>query len=131
MNKKFIIMLGIAAIALVGGLFASQVSAYSGFENMMSGVTGGMMGGSFNAGSMHNMMNSAFGGMMYNMAGFSGMMNGLMHGNSSDIDMNQMHRAMHGENSRVDMNGMHARMLAGNLTQEDYNEMKGHCPMMG
>jgi hypothetical protein len=44
--------------------------------------------------------------------------------------MNQMHRAMHGGDADFDMNAMHARMLAGNLTQKDWDEMKEHCPMM-
>ncbi len=143
MNKKLSVILSIAAIILVAGLFASQASADSGF-GMISGLTNGMMGAGFNAEPMNSMMNGAFGGMMHNMAGFEGMMNGLMHGNGSNmnqmhramhgennIDMNAMHKMMHGENTDYNMNDMHARMLAGNLTQEDYNGMKEHCPMMG
>lgn len=51
---------------------------------------------------------------------------GMMTGS---FDMNQMHTAMHSEDANFDMNEMHGRMLAGNLTEEDRNEMREHCPM--
>lgn len=124
MESSLKIALGIFAGALIIGLLGMPVIAQTGFGGMMGGGTGmmsaagGMMGGRTGAG----MMGNAFAGGLG--SGGAGMMGG-------NLDMNAMHKAMHGEEPDVDMNQMHARMIAGNLTQEDWKEMKEHCPMHG
>lgn len=99
------------ALGIMLGALAIGLTGYPALgANMMGGGTGtGMMGAS---------------GHMGMMGGMANMMNG-------NIDMNAMHKAMHGDDPDFDMNQMHQRMLAGNLTQEDFKEMKEHCPMMG
>lgn len=105
------VIMGVLAISIVG--YPAQAHYAPGMTGVGYHGIGMMRGFGFaNMAVMHNAMTAAFA-------------NG-----TGQFDMNAMHRAMHGEQPDVDMNQMHARMISGNLTQEDINEMKEHCPMM-
>ena len=106
MNSSLKLAVGIAIVAL------GIAGAYALADNNTNSIAG--------RGMMQGVINGNFGAAMQNM----------MRGNGN-FDMNQMHQLMHGEYPDVDMNAMHQRMLTGNLTQEDVNEMQEHCPMMG
>lgn len=123
MNNALKFAAGFVAVALVIGLSGVPAMANSRFGIM--GINSGMMGSGLGMGGMHRgMMQSMMSGF-----GFRNMMD-IANSTNGTFDMNIMHRLMHGEASDVDMNAMHQRMLAGNLTQEDLNEMGEHCPMM-
>src|SRR3989338_6521335 len=66
------------------------------------------------------------------MGGNSGMMGGMM----QDSDMMSMMNSMHGMNGSVhdsdDIEWMRQEMKEHmNMTDEEFNEMASHCPMMG
>lgn len=113
------ILIGAVAVALIIGI--SGVPAMASPRLGIMGIDSGMMaGGMMGAGMMQGMMNGNFD---------MNDMHERMH-SASNFDMNAMHRAMHGKEPDVDMNAMHQRMVSGNLTGEDFKEMKEHCQMM-
>ncbi len=117
-SKIALVIVAAALILGVVGVYAlTDSGSANATQNMMNGITA--MEHMMSGGLMHSMMNWNFDTRSPQSTG-----------SVWQLKMNQMHRAMHGGDTDYDMNGVHERMISSNLTQEDLNEMKEHCPMM-